>query len=405
METAKRLLLEQFINVYDPKNFEQTIEDIANLHKEIANNSNEEQLQKELNELLKEGQAKTLDKEKLNKWIKDITIINNKINNNNTSDIEDLKSDILSFYDEYLEQEEKENDSDLRLDTGLSILKFGEEEYNINLPRGAISVVAGRPSHGKTALLTNIALNLANSDKKVLFLTYEELEKNLIKRAISTNEDKRRGLLTKEELENKTFELLKGKDWKLRFKYIGYDIDKLISYLDSIFANNISIDCLVIDYLQKIPMPKAMSRTANRQVVLQEISNKLLQEVAIKYNISVLCGCQLSRQQENEYLSFDNLREAGDIEQDANLILGIWNYRVGEAQKKKNDNSQGKGKNEEGNKSESQRLANDKTVKIQILKNRHGIANEDQHYTFNGETGKISIKKPEEKNGSGSTNG
>ena len=107
----------------------------------------------------------------------------------------------------------------------------------------------------------------------------------------------------------------------------------MISYLDSI-ANNISIDCLVIDYLQKIPMPKAMSRTANRQVVLQEISNKLLQEVAIKYNISVLCGCQFSRQQENEYLSFDNLREAGDIEQDASLVLGIWNYKVGEAQKR-----------------------------------------------------------------------
>ena len=46
---------------------------------------------------------------------------------------------------------------------------------------------------------------------------------------------------------------------------------------------------------------------------------------------SIILGAQVNRNVTSfDTLTLDNMREAGDIEQDANLVLGIWNEQAGE---------------------------------------------------------------------------
>ena len=56
------------------------------------------------------------------------------------------------------------------------------------LPGGAITVIAAATGHGKTAVLINLALNALeiHQDKSVLFLTYEESDKQILQYALNT---------------------------------------------------------------------------------------------------------------------------------------------------------------------------------------------------------------------------
>ena len=79
---------------------------------------------------------------------------------------------------------------------------------------------------------------------------------------------------------------------------------------------------IFIDYIQKI---KYRGKSSTRQIELQKISETIL-ETAKFNSVPIILGAQLGRgNTKAEVLRLDNLREAGDIENDAKLVLGIWN--------------------------------------------------------------------------------
>ena len=47
--------------------------------------------------------------------------------------------------------------------------------------------------------------------------------------------------------------------------------------------------------------------------------------MAKAFKIPIIMGAQLEKGKADEVVKLDQLREAGDIEQDANLILGVYN--------------------------------------------------------------------------------
>ena len=56
--------------------------------------------------------------------------------------------------------------------------------------------------------------------------------------------------------------------------------------------------------------------------------SQLLLEQAVNQDIPIILGAQASRAGAGERIKLEHLRESGDIEQDANLVLGLYNESV-----------------------------------------------------------------------------
>ena len=69
----------------------------------------------------------------------------------------------------------------------------------------------------------------------------------------------------------------------------------------------------------------------NRQQEIQRICQTLLTTALDKrVAASIILGAQVNREVISfDTLNLDNMREGGDIEQDANLVLGMWNDQAG----------------------------------------------------------------------------
>jgi len=271
-------------------------------------------------------------------------------------------------------------------------LKTGFEELDkkITIPQEAITIVAGRPSHGKTTLLLNLLLNMANiyEDRTFLFFSYEEskrqiglkliniLAEEIIDEAqnLKQIENYLRGPSTSRnniEIAKKEFKEL-AEDKRIWIIDESYFIEDLIDAL-AYFNERYSIGAVFIDYIQKI---KIKNSFATRQLEIQRISELIL-EASKSLSLPIILGAQLGRDKEHaNKVRLDNLRESGDIEQDANLVIGLHNDAMEKAQDR-----------------EEPLTISEVDIILSILKNRNGMVNESIVLTFNRPTLKISDKE------------
>lgn len=254
----------------------------------------------------------------------------------------------------------------------------------MTIPEEAITVIAGRPSHGKTTFLVNLLLNMVKQypDKTFFFFSYEETKKQLALKVVNIlagvviNEaqnlnalryyllgdvsrvDKEQGIAIetgkakfKEFTENQRL-------WLIDEPYCLDELQTTLCYL----AQKYKIGAVFVDYIQKI---KTKGRYATRQLQIQDISSTLL-ELAKTLRLSVIVGAQLGRDKDRmDKVRLDNLREAGDIEQDANLVLGLYN----EAMEKSQEQS-------------TKITARVVDIEISVLKNRNGLVNDSVRLEF-----------------------
>jgi len=123
------------------------------------------------------------------------------------------------------------------------------------------------------------------------------------------------------------------------------------------------VGAVFVDYIQKV---KSGGRYPTRQLEVQKICEGLL-ETAKGLSLPVLLGAQLGRDKERaDKVKLDNLREAGDIEQDASLVLGLYNEAMEKAQ---------------GDAAEKPGEVVD--LKVTVLKNRNGPVNDEVTLEFN----------------------
>ena len=266
----------------------------------------------------------------------------------------------------------------------------------ISIPQGAITIVAGRPSHGKTTFLLNMLLNMVreNQEKTFLFFSYEEAPKQVAVKAISilsrAELDKNRNtahieqyLKTRGQGENERddveggLDIFRNRTAGKRLGIIGksYYVEDLTTILYGL-PRQYDIGAVFIDYIQKI---KIRERWGTRQVELQKISEQLL-EVAKDTQMPIIMGCQLGRDKEHkDKVRLDNMREAGDIEQDAHLVLGLHNHAMQKAQ-------------DAGEKP----MGGEINLKVTVLKNRNGLVNVERTLKFDTVTLTIRAQEPGE---------
>lgn len=109
-----------------------------------------------------------------------------------------------------------------------------------------------------------------------------------------------------------------------------------------------------MDYIQKIPTATPASQ---RYLEVKEASSLLLEQ-AVQLDVPIILGAQLGRGAAGQSRPrLEDLRESGDLEQDANLVLGIYNQQA--------DTGRENGSTGFSNSSTTQ-------VEIQPLKNRGG---------------------------------
>lgn len=229
---------------------------------------------------------------------------------------------------------------------------YRELDKYVSIPQGAITIVAGRPGHGKTTFLLNLALNMARKypEKRVYFFSYEESEKWL---ALKLTMMMAGYVFSKEKNLAAYVEYLRGmnpggrnpgvdearedieellESGRLTLIYKNAPADELADMIKA-YGRRGDTGAVFVDYIQKVPAPEGAKFSAAYQKV--QLASELLRDAAVTADIPLIMGAQFRRPQgasagtdKTTVLRLENLRESGDIEQDANLVLGLYNQEA-----------------------------------------------------------------------------
>jgi len=266
-------------------------------------------------------------------------------------------------------------------------------DFYCRIPEGALTIIAGRPGHGKTTLLLNMLLNMVrrHEDRAFYFFSYEEAARALATKAImvlagKVGNDKfnfgyymnylkeKRGSERAIEAAIEEYEkyTASGRLCIVDTRYKAEGLSQVIGSL----ARSRKPGAFFVDYIQKIPLDRPQSQ---RYLDIKEASALLL-DMAVQENVSILLGAQLKRGEGSQLKpesrpKLEELRESGDIEQDANLVLALVNET-----KQAEEEADGKSLETTG------------TLKIHILKNRVGREGDSLALSWNKPVFKLTGK-------------
>lgn len=188
---------------------------------------------------------------------------------------------------------------------------------------GELIIVAGRPSMGKSAFAGNVLANVARSGRSAMLFTLEMIRGDIVDRIAAGAGIKyqaiRSGQLIEAEWSKLTRVTSEIHAWKLFIDDTpGISLRELRAKARR--QKRAGLDLIVIDYLQLMTMPDPK---ATRVQGLGEISRGLKQ-LAKELEVPVMALSQLSRaveaRQDKRPVMAD-LRDSGEIEQDADVIL------------------------------------------------------------------------------------
>lgn len=220
--------------------------------------------------------------------------------------------------------------------TGLATGFVHLDRMTMGLQPGEMIVVGARPSMGKTSLIMNmiehIALDRYKGDalvykgQPVLIFSIETAMKRLMRRSAAARarinlQDIRLGLLSEEKLH--------------RLHEACCDLGAAPIFLDDSPALKIhelkararryvalhGVQLIVVDYLQLAKSPSKRAEFS-KTLEVSEVSQGI-KEIGRELNVAMLVAAQLNRDTERRdpRPQMTNLRESGQIEQDADLIM------------------------------------------------------------------------------------
>lgn len=199
-------------------------------------------------------------------------------------------------------------------------------------------ILAGRPSMGKTALVTNVAFNAAHKYQEtngeegavVGFFSLEMSSEQLAARILSEQANISSDRMRKGELSNDEFTRLVGASQMLHQMPIfiddtpGLTVSALRTRARRLQRQH-GLHLIIVDYLQLIT-GNPNSRNDGRVNEVSEITRGL-KTLAKELNVPVIALSQLSRaveQREPPRPQLSDLRESGSIEQDADVVMFIY---------------------------------------------------------------------------------
>lgn len=197
---------------------------------------------------------------------------------------------------------------------------------------GEITILAARPSMGKTDLMNNLAIQAGWDGHLPIVFSLEMSRRTLLDRFVATA-----GQYSRLKLRNpkKYFSEAQVKTW-------GFVLDKVLKanlHIDDrshltvaqiraqarrIIRQNPDVQPIIfIDYLQIIQSENEQDFSA----VFTSKTSRSLKQMAKEFNCHIVCLSQLNRNVEsrsNKRPMMSDLRDSGSIEQDADLIIFLY---------------------------------------------------------------------------------
>lgn len=268
--------------------------------------------------------------------------------NGEYENITDFKNDIMQKVDiEIIDRKSRNNITNIVCDAVMTIERRAEGIENNSLKYGLkwldnwtggaksneLTVLAARPSVGKTSLALQIAINIATRNKYVAVFSLEMGEEQLIERMICNISGVsltkiRSGIgLTKD-------------DWDKINQASGVISAMHINIIDDVFKseeiraecrslkNKKELDYVVIDYLQ---LCESMKKNGNETERLSNMSRqfKLLNK-ELKVPILLLSQLNRDNEKDNRKPLLKDLRGSGSIEQDADNVFFLHDPNSGD---------------------------------------------------------------------------
>ena len=248
-----------------------------------------------------------------------------------------VKSDINKIIEETLYT--IENKESKLIKTGYSSI----DKFAGGLTRGEITIVGGRPGHGKTTVLINMLANVLESGYKAMFFSRELPNSELLKKIICLESQElsysmvRKNIFNNNDLEevNSTLNFIKRKYSGEKFLMFDNIRDFSVSASE---IKKFKPDIIFDDYIQLISYE---GKEDQRRLQIEQLVNDY-KWLAKETGAVVVLASQLNRGIEYRGKKFEpqlsDLAESGAIEQVAeNVFFTYYDYKVnGETGKGKN---------------------------------------------------------------------
>ena len=192
---------------------------------------------------------------------------------------------------------------------------------------GEMTVVAARPSVGKTAFGLNIAMNAAKDGFKVVFVSCEMGKEGLGQRTLSRGAYVSGDRLRKAEIEPDDWEALQNAMVEMTgmpFQFIFNDpANPEPITVEGVFetvrdaARHGVIDLLVVDYIGIMGTRKEFKENWLKVAYI----SRELKRLAMAANIPVVALCQVNRMAQGKMPTMAELAQSGAVEQDADGII------------------------------------------------------------------------------------
>ncbi|MCW8132812.1 MAG: AAA family ATPase [Planctomycetota bacterium] len=227
---------------------------------------------------------------------------------------------------------------------------YGKLDENAAIHPGRITLVAARPSHGKTTFMVNLLVHWMKTQpqKRFVFFSYDGPREQLLSQVVSrltrrhalrdvedvlrANASALDGHPERADLGEKTRAALRwleenGAEQRLFIIDRALTAKELERAVREIAAGG-PLGAVMIDYIQQV-RPGNGKKFETRQREVGYVS-RCLQALAQETGTPVVAAAQLNRVSETQGKTdrprLWQLREAGDLEQDATTVFGLYNH-------------------------------------------------------------------------------
>ncbi len=205
------------------------------------------------------------------------------------------------------------------------------DTYTGGLQPGSLTIIAARPSMGKTAFAVNIAqFGGGEANRPVLIFSLEMPAEQIVFRMLSAQSEIDLSMLSKGTFDTGKFGQVREACDILAKKNIFINDDSNLTAVDfrtrcrRFKTRHPDLALVIVDYLQL--MSSGEGRIDGRQQEVSDIS-RMLKAAARELNCPVIALSQLSRAVEartEKKPQLSDLRDSGAIEQDADVVLLLY---------------------------------------------------------------------------------
>ena len=210
--------------------------------------------------------------------------------------------------------------NDYSLYTGIKDL----DDKVLGLHNQEFTVLGARPGVGKTTMALQIAQNIATKGKKVLVISLEMSDTQIIQKLISTKSRVNSYRMRRGTLEDKDWDNICNSAGEISTLPItlvsnANTIQKIETIVMKL-KNKGNVDLVIIDYIQLI---QNKGKFNLREQEVADIT-RTLKLLTIELDIPILGLCQLNRNATKQEPTLADLRESGSIEQDADNVWFLY---------------------------------------------------------------------------------